>query len=114
MIYTATVTDSNGCTNFGEVPIFFDPLIYVPNTFTPNGDSNNQFFKASALNIIEFKMLIFDRWGEVICTLTDLKQSWDGTYKGLPVADGVYVWQIRYVDLNGNPFTLRGHVTCLR
>ncbi|MEZ4921546.1 MAG: gliding motility-associated C-terminal domain-containing protein [Crocinitomicaceae bacterium] len=114
IIYTATVTDSNGCKNWGEVPIYFDPLIYVPNAFTPNGDSFNEYFKAQGLNILDFEMLIFNRWGELIYTINNLDQSWDGTYRGVPVQDDVYVWQVRYHDLNGDPYVLRGHVTCLR
>jgi gliding motility-associated-like protein len=113
-VYTATVTDGNGCKSQGHVPVYFDPLIYVPNVFTPNGDSHNQYFKAQGSNILDFEMMIFNRWGELICTLTDLDQSWDGTYRGIPVKDDVYIWQIRYVDLNGDPYTLRGHVTSLK
>lgn len=113
-VYTATITDQNGCTNWATVPIYFDPLIYVPNAFTPNGDSFNEYFKAQGLNIIEFEMLIFNRWGELVKTLTDLDQSWDGTYKGVLVKDDVYIWQIRYVDLDEDPHVLRGHVTVLK
>ena len=64
--------------------------------------------------IIEFEMLIFNRWGELIKTLPNLDVSWDGTYKGVPVVDDVYIWQIRYVDLKNDPHTLRGHVTVLK
>jgi gliding motility-associated-like protein len=113
-VYTATITDANGCTNTGTVPIYFDPLIYVPNAFTPNGDSFNQYFKAEGLNILEFKMLIFNRWGELIKTLNNLEESWDGTYQGVQVKDDVYIWQIRYIDLKEDPHTLRGHVTVLK
>jgi gliding motility-associated-like protein len=113
-VYTATITDVNGCMNTGDVPIYFDPLIYVPNAFTPNGDSFNQYFKAQGLNIIEFEMLIFNRWGEIVKTLSSLDESWDGTYNGVPVKDDVYVWQVRYVDLKNDPHTLRGHVTVLK
>ena len=113
-VYTATITDQNGCKNFDEVPIYFDPLIFVPNAFTPNGDSYNNGFKAEALNIIEFEMNIFNRWGELIATLNSPDESWDGTYNGVLVKDDVYVWQIHYVDINNDPHVLRGHVTVLK
>jgi gliding motility-associated-like protein len=113
-IYTATVIDGNGCKNSGSVPIYFEPLIYVPNAFTPNGDSFNQYFKAQGLNITEFEMLIFNRWGQLIKTLNNLDESWDGTYQGSLVLDDVYVWQVRYLDLKNDPHTLRGHVTVLK
>jgi gliding motility-associated-like protein len=113
-VYTATITDENGCINTGDVPIFFDPLLYIPNAFTPNGDSFNNYFKAQGVNIIEFEMLIFNRWGEIVKTLSSLDQNWDGTYHGVPVKDDVYVWQVRYVDLKEDAHTLRGHVTVLK
>jgi gliding motility-associated-like protein len=113
-IYMATITDSNTCTNWAQVPIYFDPLIYVPNAFTPNGDSFNEYFKAEGVNILDFEMLIFNRWGELIKRLSSLDDSWDGTYKGIAVKDDVYIWQVRYWDLNGDPHELRGHVTCLK
>lgn len=113
-VYTATITDANGCKNWAEVPIYFDPLIYIPNAFTVNGDGINDYFKAQGYNIIEFEMLIFNRWGELIKTLSSLDESWDGTYQGVPVPDGVYVWQVRYVDLDLDPHMLRGHVVVLK
>lgn len=113
-VYTATITDDNGCTNFATVPIYFDPLLFVPNAFTPNGDSFNQIFKAEGKNILEFQMLIFNRWGELIKTLNSLDEGWDGTYKGVKVKDDVYVWQVRYLDIMENPHTVRGHVVVLK
>lgn len=113
-VYTATVTDENGCKNWAEVPIIFEPLIFVPNAFTPDGDDFNNLFRAIAHNIDEFQMLIFDRWGEIIYTMDNLEDSWDGSYRGSLVVDDVYVWQIVYTDLKGMPHELRGHVVVLK
>lgn len=113
-VYTATVTDENGCTNYATVPIEFEPIIYVPNAFTPDGDSFNNEFRAIAHNIKDFKMYIFNRWGELIHTMDDLNDSWDGSYNGSLVLDDVYVWQIVYTDLNDIDHELRGHVTLLK
>ncbi len=112
--YTAIVTDMNGCTNSDDINIYFDPLIYVPNAFTPNGDGFNNGFQAIASNILDFEMLIFNRWGEVIYTMDDVNDVWYGTYNNNLVLDDVYVWQIRYTDLNEDGHILRGHVTVLK
>lgn len=112
--YTATVTDLNGCTNYAVVPVYFDPLIYVPNAFSPDGDSFNNVFRAIAHNIDEFEMHIFNRWGELIYTMDNLDDYWDGSYKNSLVTDDVYVWQIVYTDLKGIAHELRGHVVLLK
>jgi gliding motility-associated-like protein len=110
--YTATVTDANGCTNFAVVPIYFEPLIYVPNAFTPDGDGFNNVFQAIAHNIDEFEMLIFDRWGEVIYVMNNLEDYWDGSYKGSLALDEVYVWQIVYTDLKATNTNSVGMLFC--
>jgi len=114
MTYTVTYTDANGCSASDIVHIYYDPLIYVPNTFTPNADEHNQGFHVYGSNIKTFEMFIFDRWGELIFTMTDLNDYWDGTYDGLPCQDGTYVWKIRYFDFLDIPYELTGHVNLLR
>lgn len=112
--YIATLTDINTCSVTGEVQIIFDPLIYVPNAFTPDGDSYNNYFYAVVSNISEFEMLIFNRWGELIFVSKSVDDYWNGTYNGIKSPDGVYIWKIKYKDLNGTENELIGHVTLLR
>ncbi|MBK6830877.1 MAG: gliding motility-associated C-terminal domain-containing protein [Flavobacteriales bacterium] len=95
-----------------------DPFVYVPNTFTPNGDGNNEFFQVSFQGPLrDFSLYIFDRWGERIFTSDDPSTTWDGSYNGEPVPDGVYVWKVRYrssTDQGAVSKELIGHVTVLR
>ncbi|MEZ4937981.1 MAG: gliding motility-associated C-terminal domain-containing protein [Crocinitomicaceae bacterium] len=112
--YTANFLDTNGCLVKNSVTIYFDPLIYVPNAFTPNGDGMNDFFGAKGGNFKTFELLIFNRWGELIFEGNAIDDWWDGKYKGEKVQDGVYVWKIRYEDLNSNIDVIYGHVTVLR
>ncbi len=113
--YTVTYTDENGCSASDDVRIIYDPVIYVPNAFTPDGNSINADFFAVASNIREFKMEIFNRWGELIYTGDLQSKSWDGAYKGLPCPDGVYVWKISYKSLwSEEQHHLVGHVSLLR
>jgi len=113
-IYTATLTDANTCKISKEVLINYDPLVFVPNTFTPDNDQFNNTFFAVANNITEFEMLIFNRWGEIVFQSESIHQHWTGTYNGHKALDDVYVWKIKYKDLNGINFELIGHVTLLR
>jgi gliding motility-associated-like protein len=112
--YQVSYTDANGCTSSDSVYIYYYPLIYIPNTFTPNGDGMNQLFLALGGNIRTFEMQIFDRWGELIFTSNDLQIGWDGSYLGKKCQDGTYVWKIRYTDFVGEEHRLVGHVNLLR
>jgi len=113
--YKVSYTDDNGCSASDVVRVFFDGILYVPNTFTPGGsDGFNNIFQALGGNITEFKMQIFDRWGELVKTLNSMDESWDGTYDGKACPDGTYVWKIEYKDLSGNREMLTGHVNLLR
>lgn len=112
--YFVSYVDENGCIDSDEVWVYFKPLIYVPNTFSPDGNEFNEYFKAKGGNVRNFQMRIFNRWGEVVCTLNDLSEWWDGTYKGNKCQDGTYTWKITYSDLRGNDFELTGHVNLIR
>lgn len=69
---------------------------YLPNSFTPNADGKNDNFTAKGTDIIFFHMLIFDRWGTLLCEINDLETGWDGSYKGTIVQSGVYFYVIQY------------------
>ena len=113
--YWVTYTDNNGCSAFDTVNIFYDPIIWVPNTFTPgDGDEHNNLFYAEGGNVKTFEMLIFNRWGELIVTLNDLEESWDGRFKGLDCQDGTYVWKVTITSFEDVESIYNGHVNLLR
>lgn len=105
-----------GCadTAINTVHVFGVFAVYVPNTFTPNGDSKNGTFQAYGMAIDRFDMWIFNRWGEEIWHADDIHQSWDGQYNGTVVQDDVYVWKIICFDTDGGEHELYGHVTVLK
>lgn len=115
MQYNVTYTDANGCSASDSVRIIYDAILYVPNTFTPDNNLFNEVFKAMGGNVKTFKMTIYNRWGEEICTLNSLDESWDGTYKGMQCPDGTYVWKIVYTDFNSKKEKkMTGHINLLR
>lgn len=80
-----------------QIVIVYDFNIGIPNAFTPNGDGLNDEFKiVSSVILDEFKMQIFDRWGQLIFETNDQYNGWDGTYKGSKLNTGSYVWKIAY------------------
>lgn len=96
--YIVYVTDTNGCQSTGSILVrnFCPSEIYVPNSFTPNGNGINDKFFAYCDSCLDFHIYIFDRWGELIYESTDISQGWDGTYMGNNVPQGVYVYRIDY------------------
>ncbi|MBL1279743.1 MAG: gliding motility-associated C-terminal domain-containing protein [Fluviicola sp.] len=112
--YTVSYTDGNGCSDSDTVRIIYDPIIYVPNTFTPNGDQFNGLFKAEGGNIGQFLMEIYNRWGELIFVSEDIDIGWDGTYKGKKCQDGTYVWKVKVVSFSNELEEYVGHINLIR
>ncbi len=99
---TYVVTISAGNCSISDNITFIDycpSTLYVPNTFTPDGDGTNDYFLSQGSYISNFKMLIYDRWGMLIFESDDINTGWDGTYMGNVVQIDVYVYKI-YYDIN--------------
>lgn len=96
--------------NYAEV---IPPLsVFIPNTFTPNGDGINDTFGVKGEGIQNFTMRIFDRWGAVVFESHSPKQQWDGTYKGQPAQMDTYVYQLFASGIGSNAKT--GSVNLIR
>ena len=114
-----------GCADTATTVITTDADVIFPNAFTPNPDGtqggaydlnvlNNDVFFPYSAGVIEFKLEIFNRWGEEIFESLDIKKGWDGYYKGTICQQDVYVWEA-YVKLNnGKTFRKSGDLTLLR
>ncbi len=99
--YCYFYVDSVGCLQEGVVRAImndYQATLYVPNAFTPNSDGINDVFRAEGVEVSEFEMRIFNRWGDLIFETTDFGQPWDGSYRGKEhyVPDGVYPYIIRF------------------
>lgn len=99
------------------VTIINDVILYAPNTFTPDGDEFNQAwgFHISGIDVHDFSLKIFNRWGEVVWESHDPSVSWDGTYNGQIVQDGTYPWFMECADsYNDKRYTFQGHINIIR
>lgn len=114
------VSGPNGaCPDTAYETVIISPelLIWVPNTFTPNSNGNNDVFTPvfSGISYVkDYKMMIFDRWGMLLFTTTDPYQGWNGQYKNNPVQMDTYVYKIFVEDLNGNTHYFIGGVNLIK
>ncbi|HEY8401308.1 MAG TPA: gliding motility-associated C-terminal domain-containing protein, partial [Cytophagaceae bacterium] len=72
------------------VEVTFEPEIYIPTVFTPNGDGTNDVFRIKGKYFKDFKLTIFNRWGEVIFYTDKLDTGWDGIVDGTPAPADAY------------------------
>jgi trimeric autotransporter adhesin len=114
--YIAESINEFGCKVTDEVciDIRLDNGLFVPNTFTPNEDGLNDVFLASGYSISDFKMSIFDRWGENLFNSNDIAKGWNGTYKGKLCEAVTYVYKIFYKGVDNKKYEKIGHVTLIR
>ncbi len=113
-------TSPDGCkdTAVRIVEVHEEIIFYVPNAFTPDGDSFNESFKpvfTSGYDPLSYTMLIYNRWGEVIFETHDVNVGWDGTYNGDIIPDGTYPYTIKFKVAGKDDYkTYQGHLSKIR
>lgn len=116
---TLITTSEFGCidTSTQIVIVLPEVLLYAPNTFTPDDDEFNQDWgiHISGIDIFNFELLIFNRWGQIIWESHDPAASWDGTFNGEYVQQGTYTWTIEAKDLvNDRKYEFNGFINVLK
>ncbi len=117
---TLIVSNEHQCfdTLIGQVEVINDVIIYAPNVFTPDNDEFNQTWRVyiSGIDIYDYHLLIFNRWGEIVWESYNPEAVWNGTYGGSDdVQDGTYVWVLHAKDTyNDKKYEFRGTVSVLR
>lgn len=114
---TQIVVNQYGCSDTTLFPVWIQAefTFFIPNAFTPNGDGHNEIFMGEGMGIVDFDMLVFDRWGNVIFESKDPAVGWDGRLKSGNRAEiDVYVYKIYIRDVMGVEHTFIGHVSLVR
>lgn len=120
--YSVDITNIYACSIRDSVLVseYCTSTIYVPNTFTPNGDGLNDVFIPVGKNIASMQLLIFDRWGTLLFESNDPNMGWDGTYRNEVVKNDMYMWRLvyRFFDDEMGRLSpekeLMGHIQVLR
>jgi gliding motility-associated-like protein len=112
--YYCHIVDRYGCTNTHTVLIEVAPTLYVPNCFTPNDDGYNDIFKPEHTGYEKMKLVIYDRWGELLFSKEGLEVGWNGHFRGKVCQDGQYVYKLFATDNRRNYIEKVGTVLLMK
>ena len=106
----------NKFSNSNDILLPISPAIYLPDVFTPNKDGENDILKINGkvLMFKDFKMQIFNRFGEVVANFNDFNDTWDGVYKNNEVVSGLYIYKVSGTLKNGEKFSKVGVLEIMR
>jgi gliding motility-associated-like protein len=120
--YQVQFTDANGCSNTASVEVIVickNANVFIPNTFSPNGDGSNDVFYPRGKGLNRVKLLrVFNRWGEVVFEnrefpVNDPGTGWNGIYKGRKAQPDVYVYQAELYCDNGDIIRINGNIALI-
>jgi gliding motility-associated-like protein len=112
--YSLTVRDQNNCTDSASVEI--NPsetdCIFIPNSFTPNGDGKNDTWMIKNIGLRpNCLVIVFNKWGNKLFESKGYNEPWDGTLNGTPLPSDTYYYVI---DLGTGKPPINGPVTIVR
>jgi len=119
--YTVYFTDENGCAHVLKTiylsvitSICDEGVVYLPTGFTPNNDGINDVLFIRSNFITEVYLTIYDRWGEKLFETSDIKNGWDGSFKGKLLDQGVYGYYMTFKCNNGEESFKKGNITLMK
>ncbi len=121
--YTVRVYTDFGCSDSDRVTVTVlcdQSQVFVPNTFTPNGDGQNDVFypRGAGLGTVR-SFRIYNRWGQLVferrgIALNDESSAWDGTFKGELLSPDAFAYVLEVFCDNGELMNIKGDVTIIR
>lgn len=109
-----TVWNPIGCVDSAMLVVQPPAHVYVPNSFTPDGDGVNDVFSPIGHDLSEYEFSVFDRWGELIFASNNPSTAWDGKVGGAAPKQDVYVWKLKTSGRRFGPVEYVGNVTLIR
>ncbi|WMJ74440.1 gliding motility-associated C-terminal domain-containing protein [Cytophagaceae bacterium ABcell3] len=96
--YYVTIFNEHDCPAEDSIQVreVCPPRVFVPNAIKPGSSDRDGFMEVLGANFANFKLTIFNRWGEIIFYSEDPNHLWDGYYRGEPMPIGTYPWIMEY------------------
>ena len=115
-VVSLEVESDSGCTDITSQIIIISPTfkIYIPNSFTPNNDLNNDYFLPIVDGVQEYEFNIYNRLGERVFSTNKTDIAWDGKINGEYAKKGVFVYSLILTDIKGKFRTYEGTLTLIR
>ncbi len=118
VVYKVRVSVPEGCFADDEVKVKVfktAPDIFIPSGFTPNQDGRNDVLRPVPVGIASLEYFrVYNRWGQMIYSTSNINEGWDGSWKGKPQATGTYVFIARGIDYLGNTVFKKGTSVLIR
>jgi gliding motility-associated-like protein len=118
IIYKVRATDSAGCFGDDDIKVIVfktGPDIFVPTGFTPNGDGKNEIAKPVLVGMKELTYYrIYNRWGQMIYSTSEVGKGWDGTFGGKSQPSGTYIFAAQAIDYTGKTVFKKGTIVLIR
>ena len=117
-VETLVGASADGCDSIVTVQLGVIDIEY-PNAFAPNDNGKNEGFKAlisddCPLELENYKLQIFDKWGQLLFTTTDVREAWNGENAENNKLTNYYLWNASYQLPDGTSINRSGGVTLVR
>ncbi|MBL4755052.1 MAG: gliding motility-associated C-terminal domain-containing protein, partial [Flavobacteriales bacterium] len=118
-VYETLGLTGKSCPDSVVVKICGSNDVWIPNIFSPNGDSENDIMFVRGIALDWVQILIYDRWGEQVYDsgkgTMALDEGWDGTYKGKELTPQVFVYYLNGAYLDGEVIEMKkGNITLVK
>ena len=115
-VFYPSVIGANGCIGLDTVVVSvnFEEIVDVPSAFSPNDDGVNDFIQVLGIGLVNIDLKIYNRYGQLVFSSTDIDDTWDGTFNGEPLNQGVFVYTLEYDLINGASGERSGNITLIK
>lgn len=116
-VLTLRVSNASGCTDTinRTIRVYSDFVsLYIPNTFSPNGDGHNDVFRIYSTGLTEVTVSIFNRWGNELYRYKDPEGGWDGFINQQEIEEGMYVYRVQARDIMDRGINRIGRILLIK
>jgi gliding motility-associated-like protein len=117
-LYWVETTDDNGCKTRDSIKMEWkacETALWIPDAFTPNGDGKNDKLNINYKGyFLQFEFRIYNRWGQLVFSTKNPRQSWDGSRNGEKLKTDTFIWSCTYQLYGEGKKTAKGTVTVIR